>query len=158
MGMKMKMVSHIHEILPKVIFVLALGLISALIPLHAKSAEGVLVVAESSEIQQASILEIRRIYLGLPSSGDSLIRKPVINLSNREAYKAFLKNVMHMTEKGYRRKLIKRIFRLGGGKIAELESVTKLVEHLTENPNDISFMDKAVAEKTKGIRVVQVLW
>ena len=79
-------------------------------------------------------------------------------MADKAAYKAFLKNVMHMTEKGYRRKLIKRIFRLGSGKIVELESVPKLVSYLNENPNDISFMDKATAEKTKGIRVVQVLW
>jgi len=125
---------------------------------YAQDAGGVLVVAESSPVQNASIIEIRRIYLGLPPSTDSLIKKPVINISDQKTYKAFLKNIMHMTEKGYQRKLIKRIFRQGGGKIIEVESDANLVSYLEKNPHDVSFMDKDTAMKTKGIKVVQVLW
>lgn len=127
-------------------------------PSYAQDVIGVLVAAESSPVKKISILEIRRIYLGLSSSTDSFIKKPVINLSDQETYKIFLKNIMHMTEKGYRRKLIKRIFRQGGGKILEVENITDLVKHLENNRYDVSFMDKDIAKKTKGIKVVQVLW
>lgn len=119
---------------------------------------GVLVVAESSLVQKTSVLEIRRIYLGLPASSENLINKPVINTSDRETLKSFLKNIMHMTEKGYQRKLIKRIFRQGSGRIIEVESVKDLVSYLENNLNDVSFMDKETANKTKGIKVVQELW
>jgi hypothetical protein len=138
--------------------VFVLLVFSVSLPSYAQDVSGVLVAAESSAIQKVNILEIRRIYLGLPSSSDSLIRKPVINLSDKKIFKAFLKNVMHMTEKGYQRKLIKRIFRLGGGKIIEKENIKALVSYLEENPNDISFMEKDVAKETKGIKVIQVLW
>lgn len=127
-------------------------------PCYAQDSGGVLVAAESSQVQKTSILEIRRIYLGLPPSLDNSIKKPVINLSDLKTYKAFLKNIMHMTEKGYQRKLIKRTFRQGGGKITEEGSIMGLVQHLEKNLHDVSFMDKDTAKKTKGVKVVQVLW
>jgi len=125
---------------------------------YAQDVGGVLVAAESSDVHKASVLEIRRIYLGLPSSPDISMKKPVVNLSNQKIYKAFLKNIMHMTEKGYKRKIIKRIFRQGGEKIHESTSIADLVYHLNKNIGDVSFMDKETAERTKGIKVVQVLW
>jgi hypothetical protein len=138
--------------------IFAFLLISLFRPAYAQGASGVLVAAESSQVQKTSTLEIRRIYLGLPSSSDSLIKKPIVNLSNHEIYKEFLKNIMHMTEKGYQRKLIKRIFRQGGEKIIEEENITNLVDHLEKNPDDVSFMDGDTAKRTKGIKVVQILW
>jgi hypothetical protein len=125
---------------------------------YAQEVSGVLVAAESSPIEKISIIEIRRIYLGLPPSRDSQIKKPVINLSGQETFKAFLKNIMHMTERGYQRKLIKRIFRQGGGKIVEIDNIDALVGHLEKNPHDVSFMDMDAAKQAKGIKVVQVLW
>jgi len=125
---------------------------------YAQNSGGVLVVWESSQVQKISVIEIRRIYLGLPSSKESLIKKPVINSSDLEVYKIFLKNIMHMTEKGYRRKIVKRIFRQGGEKVKEVKDLAKLINHLKKNVNDISFMDQETAKKTKGIKVVQVLW
>ena len=65
---------------------------------------------------------------------------------------------MHMTEKGYQRKLIKRIFRQGDGKIMETKNIADLVNYLEKNLHDVSFMDEDTARSTKGIKVVQVLW
>lgn len=127
-------------------------------PAYAQDTGGVLVAAESSPVQKISVLEIRRIYLGLPPSSDSLIKNPVINMSDQKTYNAFLKNIMHMTEKGYQRKLIKRIFRQGDGKIMEIQSIDDLLDYLEKNYHDVSFMDTETAKRTKGIRVVQVLW
>jgi hypothetical protein len=149
---------NIKNVFCRASLIFVLLVLSVSLPSYAQDAGGVLVAAKSSRIQKTDILEIRRIYLGLPSSSDSLIRKAAINFADKKTFKDFLKNVMHMTEKGYRRKLIKRIFRLGSGKIIEIENIEKLVRYLKENPNDISFMDKDTAEKTKGIKVVQVLW
>jgi len=125
---------------------------------YAQNSGGVLVVWESSPVQKISVIEIRRIYLGLPSSKESLIKKPVINSSDLAVYKIFLKNIMHMTEKGYQRKIVKRIFRQGGEKVKEVKNLSELINHLKLNINDISFMDPETAKTTKGIKVVQVLW
>jgi len=124
---------------------------------YAEGTTGVLVAAESSPIQKTNILEIRRMYLGLPSS-KSLVKNTVINTSDSTVYRMFLKNVMHMTDKGYRRKIVKRIFRQGGKKVKEIQDITELVNYLVENPHDVSFMPEDMAKSTKGIKVVQVLW
>ena len=125
---------------------------------YADSVKGVLVVSEKSELNQISRLEIRRIYLGLPASIQPKVENPILNVNDKEFYRAFLKNVMHMTENGYRRKSVKRIFRQGGGKILEIGDLEKLVEHLRNNPNDISFMDEVTAKKAPGIKVIKELW
>lgn len=122
------------------------------------SDSGALVVAQDSPVQKISILEIRRIYLGLEPSADSHINRPVINLSDPILYKAFLKNVMHMTERGFRRKTVKRIFRQGGEKVKQLKSRSALIEYLKNNKNDVTFMDLKTAQQSKEVRVVQVLW
>ena len=125
---------------------------------YASETRGVLIAAESSTLQKTSIFEIRRIYLGLPSSTKNSINNPVINLSNKSVFKEFLKNVLHMTESGYRRKIVKRVFRQGRKKVTEIKSTDEIVKHLNKNTQDVSFMTEETAKKTKGIRVVQYLW
>jgi len=145
----------------KIIRVFVFSLVCSLSLITVSSAEnkvGVLIAAELSPVNKASVLEIRRLFLGLPASSDNLIQNTVINLSDPVAYKDFLKNIMHMTDSGYRRKIVKRIFRQGGKKVNEIEDIEEIVNHLTNNPYDVSFMMADEAKKTKGIKVVQVLW
>ncbi len=118
----------------------------------------VLVAALDSPVQKISIIEIRRAYLGLPPSEESRINQPVMNISDPVLYKAFLKNVMHMTERGFRRKTVKRIFRQGGEKVKQLKSNSELIEHLKNNNNDVTFMDLKTAQQSREIKVIQVLW
>lgn len=122
------------------------------------SESGVLVVAQDSPVEKISLLEIRRIYLGLEPTEDSHINRPVMNLTDPLLYKAFLRNVMHMTESGFRRKTVKRIFRQGGEKVTQIKSHAVLIEHLKNNKNDVTFMDLKTAQQSTGIKVVQVLW
>ena len=157
MIMKINIINHRFTHLLYVVLILVLYFLF-LNNSYAQNSGGVLVVWESSQVQKTSVLEIRRIYLGLPSSKESLIKKPIINSSNLATYKMFLKNIMHMTEKGYQRKIVKRIFRQGGEKVKEVNNITELIEYLKNNLNDISFMDKETAKKTKGLKVLQVLW
>ena len=141
------------------VFVFSLGFSLALTSVsNAENTVGVLVAAELSPVNKTSVLEIRRLFLGLPSSSDNLIQNTIINLSDPVAYKDFLKNIMHMTDRGYRRKIVKRIFRQGGKKVNEIEDIKEIVNYLTNNPYDVSFMTADVAKKTKGIKVIQVLW
>ena len=140
--------------LARVILVLALSIGQVL----AQEKGGALVAAEDSPVQKTAMLEVRRIYLGLPSSKDSLINDPVINLAEPELFKRFLQKVMHMTEQGYRRKIVKRIFRQGGKAVKEVDTLKELVKHLKNNPQDVSFMSLEKARQTQGIKIVQILW
>ena len=118
----------------------------------------VLIAARGSGIEEISNRDIRRIFLGLKSADSELVNKPVINIYNKEVYEEFLKNVMHMTEGAYKRKIVKRIFRHGTKEIKEINELKKLNDHLIRNVGDISFVDSAAIEDMQDIEVVKVLW
>jgi len=118
----------------------------------------VLIAAKGSGIESISNRDIRRIFLGLKSADSELVNKPVINTYDKEVYEDFLKNVMHMTEGAYKRKIVKRVFRNGTKKIKEVDMLNELNAHLTSNVGDISFVDDVAVEKMHDIEVVKVLW
>ena len=118
----------------------------------------VLIAAKGSGIESISNRDIRRIFLGLKSSDSDSVNKPVINVYNREIYEQFLKNVMHMTEGAYKRKLVKRIFRNGAEEIKEIDMLEELNRHLTRNVGDISFVEASAVDEMHDIEVVKVLW
>ena len=94
----------------------------------------------------------------MKSADSEIVNKPVLNLYNQEVYEKFLKNVMHMTEGAYRRKLVKRIFRYGAEEIKEVSLLHELNTHLNSNVGDISFVDYNAVEKMHDVEVVKVLW
>ncbi len=118
----------------------------------------VLIAAKGSEIGEISNRDVRRIFLGLKSADSDAVRKPVLNMYDRDVYEEFLKNVMHMTDGAYRRKIVKRIFRHGTEEIREIARLDELAGHLTAHVGDISFVDYNSIEKMKDIEVVKVLW
>ena len=118
----------------------------------------VLIAARGSGIEEISNRDIRRIFLGLKSADSELVNKPVINIYNKEVYEEFLKNVMHMTEGAYKRKIVKRIFRHGTKEIKEINELQELNDHLIRNVGDISFVDRAAIDDMQDIEVVKVLW
>ena len=118
----------------------------------------VLIAARGSGIEEISNRDIRRIFLGLKSADSELVNKPVINIYNEEVYEEFLKNVMHMTEGAYKRKIVKRIFRHGTREIKQINELQKLNDHLIRNVGDISFVDSAAIDDMQDIEVVKVLW
>ena len=117
----------------------------------------VLVTHKSSELKSLTLLEIRRLYLGFPVSNEH-VRRPILNRSNNKLYEAFLKNVMHMTEDGYKRKIVRRVFRYGANYIDELYSLEKIMQHLAENPGDVVFIDAGKLSMAPDVRVIVRLW
>jgi hypothetical protein len=118
----------------------------------------VLIAAKGSGIETLSHHDIRRIFLGLKSADSAHVNSPVLNLHDKGVYEEFLKNVMHMTEGTYKRKLVKRIFRYGTEEIKEVSMLHELNAHLISNVGDISFVDYTDVAKMQDIEVVKVLW
>ena len=112
----------------------------------------VLVTHKSSELGSLTLLEIRRLYLGFPVSNEH-VKRPVINRSNNEVYEA-----MHMTEDGYRRKIVRRVFRYGTNYIDELYSLEGIRKHLAERPGDVVFIDARKLPLVPDARVIVRLW
>lgn len=118
----------------------------------------VLIAASGSNIDAMSHRNLRRLYLGLKSTENKSIRKPVLNQNSAELYDEFLKNIMRMTAGSYKRKLVKAVFRQGREEIAEVRSLVELNNHLLEHRGDVSFIEITSIEKMENIEVVQVLW
>lgn len=152
-------VEHIIRACRHAVFILAFASLFLVVakPSHAEESV-VLIAAKGSGIESISNRDLRRVFLGLKSADSELVNKPVINLYNQEIYEGFLKNVMHMTDGAYKRKIVKRIFRNGTEKIKEIKMLNELNEHLISNVGDISFVDGAAVEKMHDIEVVKVLW
>ena len=122
------------------------------------SLQGVLVTSNASEISKLDRKDIRRIFLGLRPIRQSAVTSPVINFSDHKTYLYFLRNIMFLTESGYKRKMIKRIFRQGADEIDSIDSIEELSAYLIKNPNTISFMLKEDASRQTGLKIIQALW
>ena len=127
---------------------------------NAETGEGkvALIAAKGSGIEEMSIRNVRRVYLGLKSVDSVAVKNPVLNVQSRVLYDEFLKNTMHMTEGSYKRKLVKRMFRQGGEKIEEVSSLKELNDHLLEHVGDISFIEVSFIDSMESIEVIQILW
>lgn len=117
-----------------------------------------LIAAKGSGIQMLSNRDVRRIFLGLKSADSELVNKPVLNVYNRDVYEQFLKNIMHMTEGAYKRKLVKRVFRHGTKAIKAIDRLDELNTHLAVNVGDISFVNYTELEHMQDVEIVKVLW
>ena len=141
---------------------LIIGLISILllntVSANESSEQVALIAARGSGIEEMSIRDVRRLYLGLKSVDSVSVKKPVLNVRSKALYDDFLKNTMHMTEGSYKRKLVKRLFRRGGETIPEMTSLKELNVHLLENIGDISFIEVSSLQSMDDIEVIQILW
>lgn len=145
------------SVLSGMVFVLSMLVISIV---HADSSDGevVLIAARGSGIEAMALRDIRRVYLGFKSADNMSVKNPVLNVQSKALYDEFLKNTMHLTEGGYKRKLVKRMFRQGSGEILEVTSLEELNNHLQNNMGDISFIEKDSIESLDSVEVIQVLW
>lgn len=139
------------------VFVLSMLVISVV---HADNSDGevFLIAARGSGIEAMELRDIRRVYLGFKSADNMSVKNPVLNVQSKVLYDEFLKNTMHLTEGGYKRKLVKRMFRQGSGEILEVTSLEELNNHLQNNIGDISFIEKDSIESLDSVEVIQVLW
>ncbi|MDH5766108.1 MAG: hypothetical protein OEZ38_08835 [Gammaproteobacteria bacterium] len=117
-----------------------------------------LITGLKSEITHVSQYDLRKVYLGGTAADNPHINKPVLNKKDTELYRQFLKNIMHMTDNGYKRKVIKRIFRQGSDKIIEIHNLNELDQHLKDNPNDLSYITESDIKHMLNIRTLKKLW
>ena len=140
------------------LFSLACGLLFSASSQSSHHFQAVLVSAKNSNIIALEKNDVRRLFLGLRPVNSQQSNIPIINTSNPAAYKLFLKNIMFLTERGYERKLIKRVFRQGADKIESFDSINALTRHLKQHPDNITFMLKQDALKQPDLKIIQALW
>lgn len=130
-------------------------------PVNVNANEGkvALIAAKGSAIEKMHLMDIRRLFLGFKLSVDgAAVKNAVLNVQSKLLYDEFMKNVMHMTEGSYKRKMVKRVFRQGRKRIREVSSLRELNDHLLENVGDISFVEMSSIDDMESVEVVQILW
>ncbi len=143
----------------KALALLLLCMFFSALPAYADSSGGVLVCSKASSIEgKIQRKDLRRIFLGIRPASKYQVDKPVLNAGDKDTYALFLKNILFLTESGYKRKLIKRVFRQGADEIQSIDSHQQLEQHLLSHPNDISFMSKQQAENQPNLKIIQELW
>ena len=72
-------------------FIFIFMLLVLALPAASGEAKVALITARGSNIDAISVRDIRRLYLGLKSTDNESVRKPVLNLQSDELYDEFLK-------------------------------------------------------------------
>jgi hypothetical protein len=119
----------------------------------------VLVSSSKSPLDTLSSLELRKIYLGFNvfnRQGNSV--KALVNANDKHLEHIFLQNVVAMSDKSYRHRLLSLMVRRGIPRPASFKSLHDLYRELLANPDSVSFMWIEDAEKLEGLKIIRVLW
>jgi len=119
-----------------------------------------LLIVASDEIHLDSIghAELRKIFLGVPVTKDEVRIRPLLNETDTRATSIFLQQVIFMSEREYKRRLISRVFRLGDQRPQEYDDLALLVEQLRESQGSVSFMWSDQLENYDGLKSLGVIW
>ena len=140
-----------------ILFALLAGL--ALLACDAAASESrlVLVASARSPIAALSQADVRRLYLGIPSTQDGHEIIPVRNAVDHTVQEIFLQRVLFMSSQAYERQISARLYRTGGNRVAEYFSLRELAAALHADPWAVSYMSETTAQGLAGIKIVALL-
>ena len=118
----------------------------------------VLVVGRDSPINEISLLDIRKAYLGISVSlgGDTV--RPLRRNDDEQLNQIFMQTVIAMSERSYERRLLSLMLRFGTPRPEETDDRDELDRRLAERPYSIAYMWASEAEADARVKVVRTLW
>jgi hypothetical protein len=138
-------------------FFLAVWLAVASLPAGSAEPWLVLVVSAESPIASLSPSDARRLYLGIPISRNGHEITPLLNVSDDTAKEMFLQRVLFMSAQTYERQMTARLYRSGGERVREYQSLRDLVAMLVADPYSVSYMTEETALGIRGIKIIAAL-
>lgn len=118
----------------------------------------VLIAAADAEISPLSVVELRRLFLGLPVKRAGRALVPIINRSSERSYQVFLQAVMAMSDRSYHRQLLRRFYRSGIQPPAEIRDFADLLAAVKRRPGVVTYVIGERLPNDLGISIVQELW
>lgn len=103
-------------------------------------------------------IELRKLFLGLRTSKQQHVIKPLINRQDREIYDLFLQSVMSMSPRTYERRLIIGTFQKGRPRPEQFQNSSYLRQALHQIPCSVTFMWATQVKQLKGLYTIQTLW
>ena len=118
----------------------------------------VLVVGRDSPINEISLLDIRKAYLGISVSLGGGTVRPLRRNDDEQLNQIFMQTVIAMSERSYERRLLSLMLRFGTPRPEETDDRDELDRRLAERPYSIAYMWKSEAEADARVKVVRTLW
>lgn len=113
--------------------------------------ELVLVASARSPLAQITVVDARKLFLGLPMTFHGLTIRPVRNLSDGVVTEMFMQKVMFMSAEDYERQIQTRVSRTGGSPPAGYGEFTRLMAALEQDPLTVSYMPRERAGRALKI-------
>ncbi len=118
----------------------------------------VLVVASNTPMEEISLLDIRKAYLGISVSLAGGMVRPLRRTDDERLNQIFMQSVIAMSERSYERRLLSLMLKFGTPRPEEIDNRDQLKRRLVERPHSITYMWKSEAESDARLKVVRVLW
>ncbi len=118
----------------------------------------VLVSSRSAPAFQLTRKETRLLFMGLPVDKGGRPLQALLNASDPLAYQVFLQKVIYMSAQNYEKRLLSKVFRLGGRRPPKFRDPQQLLRALSAQPNAVSFMWESRARHHPQLRIVARLW
>jgi len=118
----------------------------------------VLVVGIDTTIEEISLLDIRKAYLGISVSLGGGTVRPLRRDDDERLNNIFMQSVIAMSERSYERRLLSLMLRFGTPRPEEIDNRDQLIRRLAERPFSIAYMWKSEAEADARVKVIKVLW
>lgn len=125
---------------------------------NAARKEIVLVSQDSSCASRLSSIELRKLFLGLRTSKDNHVLKPLRNTTGPDIDNLFIQAVMAMSPGTYERRLISGAFQAGLTRPAEYSGIDDLRTALQDIPCSVSYMWANQAQHFPELNIIQILW
>jgi hypothetical protein len=136
----------------------ALGTCLAPAPAAARGDQVVLIVAANSPVTQLDVVDIRRIFLGIPVARDLYTVRAIRNESDRALQEVFLQNIVSMSTAAYRRRLLTLALEQGRQPPFAYTDLAPLLADLARNPTAVSYAWLSTVSRNPHIRVLRVIW
>ena len=118
----------------------------------------VLVVSSDSPIEELSLLNVRKAYLGLSVGVDGGPVRPLRRQDDERLNLIFMQSVVAMSEKSYERRLLSLVLKFGTPRPTEVKNRDELLELLARSPHSIGYMWKRDADSDDRVKTIRTLW
>ncbi len=117
----------------------------------------VLIASKESSLNQLSLLEVRKLFIGMPVVKNGIHLMPVINVSDQMIQNTFLQSMVFMTENTYKRQLLKRTIKYGTILPKKYDDIRELIKKISSNGSMVSFMRRSDLKSHPELKVVEIL-
>ena len=118
----------------------------------------VLVTHIDSPIDDISLLDIRKAYLGISVTIEGSTVRPLRQSGDEPLNLRFLQAVIAMSQRTYDRRLLSMMIKYGTPRPVDVDTLEDLLEQLADRPHAIGYMWKSDADSSPKVKTIKVLW